>query len=595
MKNPFPLFLLFFHLEGVFDDVTHGEKTVLAMEGDSVTLHTDGIEIQRGVFDDVTHGEKTVLAMEGDSVTLHTDGIEIQRGNLILWIFEDTRLAQMILETSKPVLYNGEDKKFRGSLHMDEQTGSLTMTNVTTEHSGFYELEIHGTKVFSKKFNVSVQARLPVPVITRDSSQCSSSSKCVLVCSVVNVTQATLSWYKGNSLLSSISVSDLNSSLSLPLEVEYQENNIYSCVINNPIRNQTKHLNITEVCQMCSAPGLSSVYIVLICVCVLVLFVIGVVYCYHKKCKKDKKDQEGQPAEECFQLTNGSVPGNEADERDDAGVETPNQEIDSQKITIPEEDDDDDDDNIFSNDGSVPGNEADERDDAGVETPNQEIDSQKITIPEEDDDDDDDDDNIFSNDGSVPGNEADERDDSGVETPNQEIDSQKITIPEEDDDDDNIFSNDDVDVSDAERDKMKTLSVKEGESVTLQTGVTEGQEGQLIRWKFAASKGCDETGLFCVIAKWNRTKNEEFLNNKGIFKNRLSLNNQTGSLTITNIRVQNAGHYKLQITSNRNTFRTKTFSVSVSASAEHREEDPNETVLSLITEEDPNDTGFETM
>ncbi|XP_051978168.1 uncharacterized protein LOC127639893 isoform X5 [Xyrauchen texanus] len=500
MKNPFPLFLLFFHLEGVFDDVTHGEKTVLAMEGDSVTLHTDGIEIQRGVFDDVTHGEKTVLAMEGDSVTLHTDGIEIQRGNLILWIFEDTRLAQMILETSKPVLYNGEDKKFRGSLHMDEQTGSLTMTNVTTEHSGFYELEIHGTKVFSKKFNVSVQARLPVPVITRDSSQCSSSSKCVLVCSVVNVTQATLSWYKGNSLLSSISVSDLNSSLSLPLEVEYQENNIYSCVINNPIRNQTKHLNITEVCQMCSAPGLSSVYIVLICVCVLVLFVIGVVYCYHKKCKKDKKDQEGQPAEECFQLTNGSVPGNEADERDDAGVETPNQEIDSQKNTIPGEDDDD-----------------------------------------------------------------------------------------------NIFSNDDVDVSDAERDKMKTLSVKEGDSVTLQTGVTEGQEGQLIRWKFAASKGCDETGLFCVIAKWNRTKNEEFLNNKGIFKNRLSLNNQTGSLTITNIRVQNAGHYKLQITSNRNTFRTKTFSVSVSASAEHREEDPNETVLSLITEEDPNDTGFETM
>ncbi|XP_051978170.1 uncharacterized protein LOC127639893 isoform X6 [Xyrauchen texanus] len=486
--------------------------------------------------------------MEGDSVTLHTDGIEIQRGNLILWIFEDTRLAQMILETSKPVLYNGEDKKFRGSLHMDEQTGSLTMTNITTEHSGFYELEIHDTKVFSKKFNVSVQAHLPVPVIIRDSSQCSSSSKCVLVCSVVNVTQATLSWYKGNSLLSSISVSDLNS-LSLPLEVEYQENNIYSCVINNPIRNQTKHLNITEVCQTCSAPGLSSVYIVLICVCVLVLFVIGVVYCCLRKCKKDKKDQEGQPAEECFQLTNGAVPGNEADERDDAGAETYNQEIESQKITIPEEDDDDDDD----------------------------------------------DDNIFSNDGSVPGNEADERDDSGVETPNQEIDSQKITIPEEDDDDDNIFSNDDVDVSDAERDKMKTLSVKEGESVTLQTGVTEGQEGQLIRWKFAASKGCDETGLFCVIAKWNRTKNEEFLNNKGIFKNRLSLNNQTGSLTITNIRVQNAGHYKLQITSNRNTFRTKTFSVSVSASAEHREEDPNETVLSLITEEDPNDTGFETM
>ncbi|XP_051979706.1 SLAM family member 9-like [Xyrauchen texanus] len=195
--------------------------------------------------------------MEGDSVTLHTDLTEILRNDVIDWLFgsRGTVIASKnrILGKHFSFKYIVGDGRFRGRLQVNNETGSLTITNITTEHSGLYKLAIISElDLTSHRFNVTVYARLPIPVIIRDSSQCSSSSKCVLVCSVVNVTHVTLSWYKGNSLLSSISVSDLNSSLSLPLEVEYQENNIYSCVVSNSFTNLTKHLNITEDCQTCS-------------------------------------------------------------------------------------------------------------------------------------------------------------------------------------------------------------------------------------------------------------------------------------------------------------------------------------------------------
>ncbi|XP_026054676.1 lymphocyte function-associated antigen 3-like [Carassius auratus] len=203
---------------------------------------------ERGVFGD--DEVRSVSVMEGDSVTLNTSLTELINDDLIQWRFwiKETLLAVISKKVDSITVYNVHDERFRNRLKLDDQTGSLTITNTTTQHTGAYELQIN---IYSSSFfYLTVYVHLPVPVISRDCS--SSSLSCSLVCSGLNVGHVTLSWYKGNSLLSSISVSDLSISLSLPLEVEYQEKNSYSCVINNPLSHQTQHLDITQLCQPCS-------------------------------------------------------------------------------------------------------------------------------------------------------------------------------------------------------------------------------------------------------------------------------------------------------------------------------------------------------
>nr|XP_055072988.1 uncharacterized protein LOC129452950 [Misgurnus anguillicaudatus] len=156
----------------------------------------------------------------------------------------------------------------------------MEMKNISFPDEGLYKCIVFYTPTDKEEFtlHLKVTAPLPVPVITRDSS---SSSKCVFLCSVLNVRDVSLSWYKGNSLLSSISVSDLNIRLSLPLEVEYQDTNTYRCVLNNPITNQTQHLNITQLCQTCS--NVMTLTVLIISVVLLVFMSVAVIHCYCRK------------------------------------------------------------------------------------------------------------------------------------------------------------------------------------------------------------------------------------------------------------------------------------------------------------------------
>ncbi len=84
-------------------------------------------------------GEKSVSVTEGDSVTLNPDPTQIQRG-VLKWRFKQFLIAQINTQDNERKYYNDSaDGRFRGRLKLN-QTGSLSIINTRTEHTGRYEV-----------------------------------------------------------------------------------------------------------------------------------------------------------------------------------------------------------------------------------------------------------------------------------------------------------------------------------------------------------------------------------------------------------------------------------------------------------------------
>ncbi|XP_026120219.1 uncharacterized protein LOC113099577 [Carassius auratus] len=109
------------------------------------------------------------------------------------------------------------------------------------------------------------------------------------------------------------------------------------------------------------------------------------------------------------------------------------------------------------------------------------------------------------------------------------------------------------------------ISVKKGDSVTLNSDVTEIMNGVSIEWRFGA-----EITLLAEISRWTNgfSVYDDVLDER--FRDRLKLNNQTGSLTITNIRTEHAGRYYLHIVPTHLNLNQSLKAFSVSVSGEKR-------------------------
>ncbi|XP_051977683.1 uncharacterized protein LOC127639612 [Xyrauchen texanus] len=105
---------------------------------------------------------ETKPVIKGESVTLQTDLTGLQTDDVLQWSYftpEETHIAGLTIETeNKNITLPNVSKIFNDRLNVDSKTGNLIISDVTTEHSGLYKLEINTSQTKPKIFRVTVIA-----------------------------------------------------------------------------------------------------------------------------------------------------------------------------------------------------------------------------------------------------------------------------------------------------------------------------------------------------------------------------------------------------------------------------------------------------
>ncbi|XP_057218886.1 SLAM family member 9-like isoform X2 [Triplophysa rosa] len=201
--------------------------------------------------------DDVVKVMEGGLLRLNTDAEQLNGNIQILWTFGNGKQSSRIAQYHGKI-YTHYDDRFSGRVQLDERTGALNISNISTDDSGLYKaLIVINKQISTKKYKVDVYAPVSVPDIKSSSHETMQHPPgtsqemhefCSVVCSVKNDRDVFISWYKGDEIVNHGSSSDLSINLSLPLKLHYNETESYSCTAANPVSNKSIRLHMKHLC-----------------------------------------------------------------------------------------------------------------------------------------------------------------------------------------------------------------------------------------------------------------------------------------------------------------------------------------------------------
>ncbi|XP_026105510.1 uncharacterized protein LOC113077305 [Carassius auratus] len=145
-----------------------------------------------------------VFVKEGDSVTLHTDVEAIQQKD-IKWYFNDIRVAEINEDLSficTDVQCEDVNERFRDRLKLDNQTGSLTITNITNTDFGFYKVQINISSRISE--NIYFVAVYGVPAVKSDEMSVEEGESVTLDPGETKSPNDVMTWYFNDILIAEI-------------------------------------------------------------------------------------------------------------------------------------------------------------------------------------------------------------------------------------------------------------------------------------------------------------------------------------------------------------------------------------------------------
>ncbi|XP_041091603.1 SLAM family member 7-like [Polyodon spathula] len=164
------------------------------------------------------------------------------------WRYSSVKAYGIIARIQNGKIDTDFEERFKTRLQLDNITSSLRIVDLQTDDSGVYVVETARGEPFARSFHLSVYIlknlffstdTVRKPRVGMNPERILGKAFCVLLCSVENDSNVTLSWLRGDGTILNRTSSVNETTLVLSQGIA-QDNVTYICVASNPVSKQNK-------------------------------------------------------------------------------------------------------------------------------------------------------------------------------------------------------------------------------------------------------------------------------------------------------------------------------------------------------------------